>query len=69
MSNRAELISKMMEMQKQFIEYSKSKDGEFEMAEYYTDDESHPLYNFREKYNELAMQVVDAAHADRGSER
>ncbi len=69
MSNRAELISKMMEMQKQFIEYANSQEGGFEMADYYVDDENHPLYNFREKYNEVAMAVVDAAHADRGSER
>ena len=69
MSNRAELISKMMEMQKEFIKYTEGLEGDFEMADYYTSDESHPLFNFREKYDELSEQVVDAAHSDRGSIR
>ncbi len=67
MSNRTELVTKMMAMQREFIKYTSELEGDFEMADYYTTDENHPLFNFREKYDALAMEVVNAAHAERGS--
>ena len=69
MSKRAEMIKELLDMQKKFIAYDKAQEGGFEMADYYVDDPSHPLYNYREDYNELAMKIVDQAHEDRGSNR
>lgn len=69
MSDRQAMIKELLAMQKKFQEYVDSQDGGFDMADYYIDDESHPLYNYRENYNELAMKIVDQAHEDRGSQR
>lgn len=69
MSNRAEMIKELLAMQKKFMEYAKDQEDGFEMADYYVDDPNHPLYNYRENYNELAMKIVDQAHEDRGSQR
>lgn len=67
MSDKAEMIKKMLEMQKKFIDYE-HKNG-VEPKDYYAPDSGHELDGFRQEYRDLAMQVVDAAHADKGSSR
>lgn len=67
MSTRQEMIKELMEMQKKFIAYEKSQENGFDMADYYVEDPTHPLYNFRQDYDALAMKIVEQAHADRGS--
>ena len=37
--------------------------------DYWKAPEGHPLHGFREEYNKLANQLVDAAHTEKGSHR
>jgi len=67
MSEKAELISKMLEMQKKFIAYE--QDNGVSMADYYAAKEGHTLHNYREEYAELAMKVNVMAHEEKGSKR
>ena len=67
MSSKAEMIKEMLEMQKKFIDYE-HKNG-VDPKDYYSPDAGHELDGYRQKYMELAMKVVDMAHAEAGSER
>jgi len=66
-SEKQELIKKMLEMQKEFIAYE-HKNG-VEPREYWAAEEGHPLGSYKEEYAELATKVVDLAHAEKGSKR
>jgi len=65
MSNKQELIKQMLEMQKKFIEYEHANGVSPE--EYYLAAEGHPLHEYRQKYRDIAMQLVDIAHQEKGS--
>ncbi len=67
MSDKAEKIKKMLEMQKQFIEYE-HKNG-VDPKDYFAPEPGHMLDGYRQQYRDLAMEVVDLAHAEKGSER
>jgi len=67
MSKRADLIKQMLEMQKKSIAYE--QENGVDMKDYYVPDEKHPLFQYREKYAELADQVNAMAHDDKGSKR
>lgn len=67
MSDKRELIEKMLEMQKQFIEYEQTHGVEPE--EYWAEQEGHPLHQYREEYMEMAREVIDLAHEEKGSSR
>ena len=67
MSEKAKLIKEMLEMQKKFMEYE-HKNG-VTQEEYFAPKSGHVLDGYRQKYQELAMKVVDLAHADKGSRR
>ena len=67
MSDKAAKIKEMIEMQKQFIEYE-HKNG-VDPKDYFKPDAGHELDGYRQKYRDLAMEVVDLAHAEAGSER
>lgn len=67
MSEKAKLIKEMLEMQKKFMEYE-HKNG-VTQEEYFTPTSGHVLDGYRQKYAEMAMKVVDLAHADKGSHR
>jgi hypothetical protein len=67
MSNKQELIAKLLEMQKKFIDYEHANG--VEMKDYFAADEGHPLKGFRQEYMDLANQLVDMAHAEKGSHR
>ena len=67
MSDKAAKIKEMLEMQKKFIEYE-HKNG-VDPKDYFTPEGGHELDGYRQKYMELAMEVVDLAHAEAGSER
>ena len=67
MSEKQDLIKKMLEMQKKFIEYEHQHG--VEMEEYFVPEEGHPLYNYRQQYRDMAMKLVDMAHAEKGSHR
>jgi hypothetical protein len=67
MSDKAAKIKEMIEMQKKFIEYE-HKNG-VDPKDYFKPDSGHELDGYRQKYRDLAMEVVDLAHAEAGSHR
>jgi hypothetical protein len=67
MSDKQEMIKKMLEMQKKFIEYEQQNGVSQE--EYFAAGEDHPLHNYRQEYNDLAVKLVDMAHEEKGSHR
>ena len=67
MSDRNTLIKELIEMQKKFIE-NEHKNG-FDAKNYYTPESGHALDGYRDTFNSKAMELVDAAHADKGSKR
>ena len=67
MSKKAEMIKEMLELQKKFIDYE-HKNG-VDPKDYFVPTAGHELDGFRQKYNDLAMQIVDLAHEEKGSHR
>ena len=67
MSRRKEVISRMLELQQQFI--ADEHDGGVDPANYYYPEDGSFMDNFRKEYYDLAKELVDLAHADKGSHR
>ena len=67
MSEKQELIKKMLEMQKKCMDYE--HEHGVDPKDYYVPESGHPLDHYRQEYMDLAMKVVDMAHAERGSSR
>ena len=67
MSDKQEMIKKMLEMQKKFIEYEQQNG--VDPVDYWMAGEGHPLNNYRQEYNDLAVKLVDMAHEEKGSHR
>jgi hypothetical protein len=67
MSQKQELIKKMLEMQRKFVAYE-HKNG-VNAQDYFTPESGHPLDQYRQEYAKMAMQVVDMAHQEKGSVR
>ncbi|GMQ87804.1 MAG: hypothetical protein BMS9Abin08_1012 [Gammaproteobacteria bacterium] len=67
MSEKQEMIKKMIEMQKKFIAYEQANG--VSQQEYFTAGKGHELHNYRQDYNDMAVKLVDIAHAEKGSHR
>ncbi len=67
MSDRATLIKEIIDMQKKFIE-NEHKNG-FDAKEYFTPESGSVLDGYRDTFMDKAMELCDAAHADKGSHR
>ena len=67
MREKQEIISKLLELQKKFIDYE-HQNG-VEMEDYFVGEEGHTLHNDRQEYMDLANKLVDMAHAEKGSHR
>ena len=67
MSEKQEIIKKLMDMQKMFIKYE--QENGVEMKDYFAAEDGHPLKGFRQEYMDLANKLVDMAHTEKGSER
>ena len=67
MTERQEIIQKMLEMQRKFIHLEQS--GGFVVSEYYDTDGGSELAEYKALYDELATRLVDLAHAEKGSHR
>jgi len=65
MSDKAEAIKKMIEMQKKFMDYE-HQNG-VDPKDYFAPESGHDLDGYRQEYRDLAMSVVDQAHKDVGS--
>ncbi len=61
-----DLIAEMLEMQKQFIEYE--HDNGISGKDYYYSQDGL-LKDYRQKYMDMAMKVVDLSHEIVGSSR
>ncbi len=67
MTEKSELIKQMLAMQKKFIEYEQTH-GVMQ-SEYFDAPADHPLHEYRKKYRDMAMRVVELAHEEKGSRR
>ena len=67
MSSKTDKIKEMLEMQKKFM--VKEHASGVSQAEYYKPEAGSDLDGYRQKYRDLAMEVVDLAHKEAGSER
>ena len=65
MGSKQDKIKKLLEMQKKFIELDRARGVSAE--EYFTPEEGSELDGFRQEYMKLAMEVVDEAHKEKGS--
>ena len=67
MSEKQEIIKKLLEMQKKFIDIE--HESGVEMKDYFAAEDGHPLKGFRQEYMDMANKLVDMAHAEKGSHR
>lgn len=67
MSEKQEIIRKMLELQKKFIEYEHANG--VNPADYFHPGEGHALDGYRQQYQALANRLVDMAHEEKGSKR
>ncbi|MGD2171529.1 MAG: hypothetical protein PVI79_04875 [Gammaproteobacteria bacterium] len=67
MSKKQEIIKRMLEMQQKFIEIEQG--GKFSAEEYYDFDGDSELARYKREFEELATQLVDMAHEEKGSHR
>ena len=67
MSEKQDLIKKLLEMQKKFIDYE-HQNG-VEMEDYFIAEEGHPLYHFRQEYMDLANQLTGVTMHEPGVSR
>ena len=67
MSNKQEKIQKLLEMQRKFIEHE--HEHGFDAQEYYTPKAGSVLDGYIDEYNDIAVEVMEEAHKERGSSR
>ncbi len=65
MSSKADKIKEMLAMQKKFMD--KEHESGVHQEEYYTPESGSVLDGYRQKYRDLAMEVVEMAHKEKGS--
>lgn len=65
MSTKQEIMSRMIELQKQFIELEQG--GGFNAKDYFNPPAGHFMQQYRDEYADLARQLVKIAHAEKGS--
>jgi hypothetical protein len=66
LDEKSKLIADMLEMQKEFIDYE--HENGMGGKDYYYSQEGL-LKDYREKYNDMAVRLVDVSHALVGSSR
>jgi hypothetical protein len=67
MSTKQEKIQQLLDMQKKFIE-NEHANG-FDAADYYTPKSGSLLDGYIDEYNDIAVEVMNDAHKERGSHR
>lgn len=67
MSDKQAMIKKLIEMQKQFIDYE-HKNG-LDPQDYYAPAGGHELDGYKEEYSDIALEVMNIAHKEVGSQR
>lgn len=67
MSEKQEIIRRMIEMQKKFISYEHANG--VDPRDYFSPEAGHELDGYRQQYQELANKLLDLAHEEKGSRR
>ncbi len=67
MTDKKARIAELIAMQKKFIDYE-HKNG-VDMKDYFAPESGHLLDGYKETYMKKAMELVDIAHAEKGSKR
>ncbi len=67
MSEKQEIIKQMLELQHKFIDLEQK--GKFSAEQYYDTEGDSELAKYKRSYDELAIKLVDLAHAEKGSHR
>ena len=67
MNEKQQLIQRMLDMQKQFIEFEHGQS--LDVEDYFAPPADHPLAKYVQDYTELANQLVDLAHQEKASKR
>ena len=67
MSAKQKMLQKMIQMQKQFI--ARERKSGVAQEDYFAPQSGDILDGYRETFDELATQVVDIAHEEKGSHR
>ncbi len=67
MTDKNARIAELIAMQKKFIEYE--HENGVEMKDYFAPESGHLLDGYKESYMQKAMELVDIAHAEKGSKR
>ena len=67
MTEKQKIIKQMLKMQREFIKLEQK--GDFKVDEYYDSEGDSELAQYKNKYNELAIRLVDLAHEEKGSHR
>ncbi len=67
MSSKQEKIQKMLEMQRQFIAYEHEHGVSPE--EYWAPAEDDKLADYPKQFMDIANEVIDMAHTEKGSHR
>ncbi len=67
MSEKQEIIQKMIDMQHKFIDLEQR--GEFSSEQYYDSEGDSELAKYKRSFEELATKLVDMAHEAKGSHR
>ncbi len=67
MAEKQKIIKQMLDLQQKFIKIEQN--GEFRADEYYDSEGDSELAKYKKTYDELAVKLVDMAHAEKGSHR
>ena len=67
MVEKQKIIKQMLDLQQKFIKIEQN--GEFKIDEYYDSEGDSELAKYKKTYDELAVKLVDMAHAEKGSQR
>ena len=67
MAEKQKIIKQMLDLQQKFIKIEQN--GEFKVDEYYDSEGDSELAKYKKTYDELAVKLVDMAHAEKGSQR
>lgn len=67
MTDKKAKIAELIAMQKEFIAYE--QEHGIDMKDYFAPESGHMLDGYKEAYVEKAMELVDIAHAEKGSRR
>lgn len=67
MNTKLENIKKLIRMQKKFLDYYNEYGSS--VREYFAPDDDNPLKGYKEKSDDVAREIIDAAHEEKDTKR